>query len=66
MTLADAETTCISRRNAKLKHLKQQNQEITMEIVSSVITTLGNFDVQMFDPQVLDPVFVIPIIIILW
>ncbi len=37
-----------------------------MEIVSNVITTLGNFDVQMFDPQVLDPVFVIPIIIILW
>lgn len=36
-----------------------------MEIVSTAITTLGNFDVQMFDPQVLDPVFVIPIIIII-
>lgn len=66
MTLVYAETTCISRRKAKQKQLKQQNQEITMEIVSNVITTLGNFDVQMFDPQVLDPVFVIPIIIILW
>lgn len=46
MTLADAETTCISRRKAKLKHLKQQHQEITIEFVCSVITTLGSFDLK--------------------
>ncbi|WP_208933109.1 hypothetical protein [Rheinheimera sp. F8] len=29
-----------------MKHLKQQNQEITIEFVCSVITTLGSFDLK--------------------